>query len=149
MSGYAVDWVWSLRRPRRNERLLLAVLASHARGDGVCWPGFERLAEEAAITGVSRIRVVKRCLRAVEGAGELEARPAMLGPRRITVYRLAWPGRRPLDLDEYDWRLLQPFTADRPLAGYDPPAPPARPFDGQMVESVGAVIPLFPGGEPA
>lgn len=108
MSGFAVDWVWTLRRPRNGQRLVLAVLASHARGDGVCWPG-EPLLERESMLGR---RTIRRALRALERAGELEARPALLGRRRITVYRLAWPGRRPVDVHDYEWVLDRPFMPD-------------------------------------
>lgn len=87
------------------DRLVLIVLADAAHDDGVTWVSQKLIAEQSRLSE----RHVRRCLRELEGRGEIEARKAQRGRSRISVYRVTNAAREV----EYD-RL--PFTVDAPFS---------------------------------
>jgi hypothetical protein len=63
MSVHVISWVLQQSQARLGDRLVLLVLADHARADGTAaWPAVETIAREARLSE----RQVQRCLRKLE-----------------------------------------------------------------------------------
>jgi DNA-binding Lrp family transcriptional regulator len=87
-------------------RLVLIALADVAADDGVAWQPQATLAAKANVDEAT----VRRALRDLEAAGEIETRKAMKGRQRINVYRVLYATDE-IEYDRLPFRLEEPFAA--------------------------------------
>lgn len=82
-------------RTKGAARLVLVVLAEHADGAGVSWPGEALIAHEANIDE----RTVRRVLPVIVQEGELEVRRWRKGGNEHNAYRVVLGAPDPVDID--------------------------------------------------
>jgi len=84
VSVHVLSWALRHSEARQSDRLVLLVLADHAKDDGTAaWPSVETIATQARISE----RQAQRALRSLEGAGEI--RPTGRSRSGTTVWEIS------------------------------------------------------------
>lgn len=95
MSIAVINAVFEHSEAKGTDRLVLLVLAQHARDDGTeARPSQKRIAEMAGV----KVEAVRRSLRRLERARELECVTPST-PRKPAIYRVTPPGRDPSETE--------------------------------------------------
>jgi hypothetical protein len=112
VSFYIVVSVLKHSPSKLAKRLVMIALADAAGRDGVTWIGQREIAETAKLSQAH----VRECLAELEKDGEIEARKAQVGRRRINVYRVLVPGIEEIDYGRFPFKLSDPFSDDRGIS---------------------------------
>lgn len=83
MSVEAVEWVLKYSRAKLAARLVLISIANHVGADGLAFPSLRVIAKESKVSK----SCISKCLRALEGAGELRTQ-MNAGPGAANLYML-------------------------------------------------------------
>lgn len=130
MSVHVISWVLENSDEKLAARLVLLVLADHARKDGsMAWPDVETIASEARIDR----RTAQRCLRGLEMSSAITR--TGISRAGTTIWQVNMGGRQYVTPDNLEGAASDPLTGGTPPPepSLDQPsvdlAPAARPRD--------------------